>query len=44
MKNIWEQKGNLPCSICGKGVAQRYSDKKDGKYVSDACWNCLYKK
>ena len=44
IKNPWEQKGNRPCEICNQGFAQLYSDKKDGRYVSGACWGCLYKK
>lgn len=43
MKNVWEQQGNKQCQICKKGFAQLYSDSKDGKYIADACWRCLYK-
>lgn len=42
-KHIWEQKGNKKCELCGKGFASTYSDVKDGKFISGACWGCLYR-
>lgn len=43
IKNPWERKGTRQCELCGKGFSQLYSDKKAGKFISGACWGCLYK-